>query len=115
MLGVPRVWFGERSGGKENPERRPGGERATAEGKSVSGPRQSAKELLELLQLSVSWSDLVQELNLTRETNCPVSRMSLWYRLTIKPHQVSQNLGFSGEQSHRTDGKCMKTRATLCF
>lgn len=89
--------------------------RATVEGKSVSGPRQSAKELLELLQLPASWSDLVQGLNLTRETNCRVSGMSLWYRLTIKPHQVSQNLSFSGEQSDRTDGKCMKTQATLCF
>lgn len=91
-------WFGKQSGGKKKAWKK-AWRRAheTAEGKSVSGPRQSAKELLELLQLPVTWTDLQQRLNLTRETNCRVSRMSLWFRLTIKPHQVSQKLGFSEE------------------
>lgn len=88
---------------------------ATAEEKRVSGPRQPAKELLELRQLPASWSDLEHRLNLNRETKCSACRKSLWYRLTIKPHRVSQNLGFSGEQSHRIDGKFMKTQAALCF
>lgn len=116
MLGVRRVLVWRMVRRKEKPWKKAWRRaHATAEGKSVSGPRQPAKELLELLQLPVSWSDLEQRLNLTRETNCRVSRMSLWYRLTIKPHQVSQNLGFSGEQSDRIDGKCMKTQAALCF
>lgn len=88
---------------------------ATAEGKSVSRLRQPAKEPLEPLQLAASWSDLEQRLNLNRETNCRASRKSLRYQLTIKPHQVSQNLGFSGEQSDRIDGKFRKNTGRFVF